>query len=167
MMGVVQMLKESKIVWIYPSKNINCCLRLYEIDVGLCLKNYTKKANFYLQSLKNSTPKQRYGHEVVGQNKMKEVVKELLCSAKIDCYFTNHLLRRSGGSRLFQAGVEQKLVKELTGHRSDAIDCYQITSECQRQKFSGRIAGESNGNEKSTKESEVNVMKFKQNSLLR
>ena len=36
--------------------------------------------------------------------------------------------------------MDRKLVKEVTGHRSDAIDCYQITSDEQRQKLSEIIA---------------------------
>ena len=139
--GIDQMHKERKIVWIYPSKNINRCpVRLVEKYLGLCPKNYFKKSNFYLQSLRCPTPKQWYGREVLGANKVKEVVKELLSSAKIDGYFTNHSLRRCGSTRLFQAGIDRKLVKEVTGHRSDAVDCYQITSEAQREKLSNIIA---------------------------
>ena len=146
--GLLQMRKERKIVWIYPSKNINRCpVRLFEKYLSLCPKGYTKKANFYLQSLKCPTPKQWYGREVVGSNKVKEVMKDLLSNAKIDRYFTNHSLRRSGGTRLFQAGVERKLVKEVTGHSSDAVDCYQITSDQQREKISKIIAGEISENQ--------------------
>ena len=77
--------------------------RLTAKYISLCPKNYVKKANFYLQNLKSPHPKQWCGHEA---NKLKEVVKDLLSSAKIDGYFTNHSLRRSGGSHLFQAGVD-------------------------------------------------------------
>ena len=105
--GLQQMRKERKVVWIYPSKNINRCpIRLFSKYISLCPKGYYKKDNFYLQSLKHPTPKQWYGREVVGSNKLKEVVKNLLMSAKIDGYFTNHSLRRSGSTRLFQTGVE-------------------------------------------------------------
>ena len=45
----------------------------------------------------------------------------------------NHLLKCSGGMRLFQAGVDRKLIKEATGHKSDAVDAYHITGEHQRQ----------------------------------
>ena len=33
------------------------------------------------------------------------------------------------------------MVKEVTGHRSDALDCYQITSEEQREKVSSVLQG--------------------------
>ena len=79
----------------------------------------------------------------MGQHSLSKVVKNLLSSASIDGYFTNHSLRRSGASRLFQANVDRKLVKEATGHSSDAVDAYQITSDAQRQKLSEIIAGQS------------------------
>ena len=140
--GLGQMRKERKIVWIYPSKNINRCpVRLVEKYLGLCPPNYTKKPNFYLNTLKLPHPKQWYSREVMGANNVRKVVKELLMSAEIDGYFTNHSLRRTGGSRLFQAGVDRKLVKEFTGHRSDAVDCYQITSDKQRETLSNILSG--------------------------
>ena len=73
---------------------------------------------------------------------MQEFVKELFSSAKIYIhdYFTNHSLRCTGGSRLFQAGVDRKFVKEVTGHHSNAVDCYQITSAKQREHLSNVIA---------------------------
>ena len=45
-----------------------------------------------------------------------------------------------GGSRLFQASVQRKLVKETTGHSSDAVDAYQITSDEQRQQISNILS---------------------------
>ena len=60
-------------------------------------------------------------------------------AAKIPGFFTNHSLRHSGGTRLFQAGVDRKLVKEATGHKSDAEDKYQITQETQRRMISSVI----------------------------
>ena len=62
--------------------------------------------------------------------------------AKIEGFFTNHSLRRSGGTRLFNAGIDRKLVKEATGHKSDAVDQYQVTSDQQCEAMSRVIAGE-------------------------
>ena len=73
----------------------------------------------------------------------KEVVKQLLSATETNGYFTNHSLCCSGTSRLFQAGIKRKLVKEITGHRSDASDCYQITSEQQHAHLSNVLQGPS------------------------
>ena len=64
-----------------------------------------------------------------------------MASAGYDGFFSGHSLRRTGGSRLFQAGVQRKLVKEVTGHASDAIDKYQVTSDSQRAAMSNILQG--------------------------
>ena len=138
--GIKDMKRDRKIVWVYPSEDQSKCLvRIIEKYMGLCPKYYSKK-NFYLQSLVKPKPTQWYGNQVVGMNTLSTVVKELMKEAGIDGFFTNHSLRQTGGTHLFQAGVERKLVKEATGHQSDAIDAYQITSDDQRKMLSEIIA---------------------------
>ena len=117
-----------------------CAVRLIDKYLGLCPPK-TTKPNFYLRSLEKINPGQWYGNQALGQNKIQEGVKNLLKSAKLDGYFTNHSLRRSGTTRLFQAGVDLKLIKEYTGHCSDVVDKYSITSENQRENISTIIAG--------------------------
>ncbi len=43
--------------------------------------------------------------------------------------FTNHLLRVSAATRMFSSGIEEQIVKECTGHCSDAVRAYKRTSE--------------------------------------
>ena len=138
--GLADMQNEHKIVWVYPSENIDRCpVRLTQKYLSLC-PQYTKKPNFYLQSKQKYTPSIWYAGQVVGENSIAKVVKELMKEAKIDVFFTNHSLRRSGCTRLFNAGIDRKLVKEATGHRSDAVDAYQVTSDEQRLTMSKVIA---------------------------
>ena len=82
--------------------------------------------------------------------------------AKIEGFFTNHSLRRSGGTHLFNAGIDRKLVKEAMGHTSDAVDAYQITSEKQREIMSKVISedpsiGAEQHNFKKKEENEVKI----------
>ena len=63
-------------------------------------------------------------------------MSNLLKSANLDGHFTNHSLQRTSATRLFQAGIDRKLIKEFTGHTSDAVDKYQITSNIQRSDMS-------------------------------
>ena len=79
------------------------------------------------------TSSQWYSDQVVGRNTISKVVRNLMEKAGINGFFTNHSARRTGGTRLFRAGVQCKLVKEMTGHTSDAIDQYQLISDAQRQ----------------------------------
>ena len=138
--GLKNMKSERKVVWVYPSSNINRCpVRLVEKYLSLCPKYYNKP-NFYLQSLHKPTANRWYAGQVVGQNTLGKVIKTMLHNSKLDGYFTGHSLRRSGISRLFQAGVDRKIIKELSGHRSDAVDCYAVTSDEQKAEVS-RILG--------------------------
>ena len=132
--GLNSMRKDHKIVWVYPSFNIQRCpVRLVDKYLGLCppVDNEKKRNNMYLRSLTKTTPAQWYSTRVLGINAVKKTVGSLLKDAKLDGYFTNHSLCRSSTTRLFQAGVDHKLVKEFTGHSSDAVDKYQITSHDQ------------------------------------
>ena len=90
--------------------------------VSLC-PEFVKKENFYLQSLTKPTPACSIG----------KIMRKLMAEAGYDGFYSGHSLRRTGSTRLFQAGVQCKIVKECTGHRSDAVDQYQITSEEQKE----------------------------------
>ena len=139
--GLADMRRDRKEVWIFPnSDNINRCpVRLIKKYLSLC-PSFTKHSNFYLRSKIKPTPKQWYMDQVVGENSLGKVIATMMSAADIAGYFTNHSARRTGGTRLFRAGVERKLVKECTGHSSDAVDKYQITSDEQRQKMSKILA---------------------------
>ena len=144
--GLSDMRRDRKVVWVFPNKaNMQRCpVRLVQKYISLCPKGYYKKSNFYLQSLQKLSPNQWYGERVVGQQTIGKVIKKLMEEADIQGYFTNHSARRTGGTRLFQAGIDRKLVKEATGHMSDAVDKYQVTSHAQRKVMSEILAGNQN-----------------------
>ena len=148
--GLKHMRKERKVVWIHPSENVNRDpVRWVEKYISLCppVTPKTKKFNFYLRSLEKPTPTRWYGEQIVGVNTIRSNVKTILKDANIDRYMTNHSLRRSSATRLFQNGVDKKLVKEFTGHVSDAVDKYQETSDTQRAQMSKIIHGKQFNND--------------------
>lgn len=54
--------------------------------------------------------------------------------AGISSHKTNHCLRTTGPSELFQAGVPEKIIKERTGHRSLEVLCiYEHTTKQQHR----------------------------------
>ena len=133
--GISNLKKDRKVVWIFPSKNISRCpARLIDRYVSLCPKvtSKTKKLNFYLRSLEKPNPAQWYGIQLVAKNTLSKIVGKLLKSCNLDGYFTNHSLHRTSATRLFQAGVDRKIM----GHASDALDKYQITSKKQKEHVS-------------------------------
>ena len=153
--GLNDLKKERKIVWIYPSKNVDRDpVRLTQKYLSLWPPQ-TRKPNFYLRSLDKPTIKRWYGDHVVAETKLRGVVKDLLSAAEIDGYFTNHSLRRSCPTRLFQAGVSEKIVREVTCHRSNALHAYQITADNQREQVSNIIANNPDGENSDNESCEV------------
>ena len=137
------MKKDRNIVWVYPSEDpTRCPIRLVDKYISLLpeVTPKTKKFNFYLRSLEKSNLAQWYGEQVVGHHSLTKVAGELL--KECGGFFSNHSLCRTSTTRLFQAGVDRKVIKEFTGHVSDAVDKYQITSEAQKESLSKIIGGE-------------------------
>ena len=143
--GLKSMRKQRKIVWVHPSNDkTRDPVRLVEKYISLCppVSPKTKKFNFYLRSLERPTPTRWYGEQIVGINSIRKVVQNIAKNAESMGFMTNHSLRRSGATRLFQNGIDRKLVKEFTGHVSDAVDQYQVTSDQQRCEMSRVLQGE-------------------------
>ena len=139
--GLNDLRKERKEVWIHPNVQNpdRCPVMIIDKYVSLC-PEYSKKENLYLQSLTNPTPACWYAKEVLGTNSIGKIIAKLMESAGYEGFYSGHSLRRTGSTRLFQAGVQRKIVKECTGHRSDAVDKYQITSDEQRKTVSEIIS---------------------------
>ena len=140
--GLRDMKKERKIVWIKPNSNPSRCpVRIVEKYIKL-LPTTGSKPNLYLHSLKAPKPSLWYCEVPLGINKVRSVVSEMLKDAGLDGFFTNHSLRHTAATRLFQAGKNVKLIKEVTGHVSNAVEKYEMNSDSQRMEVSSIIQGE-------------------------
>ena len=140
--GLKDMKKERKVVWIKGNSDFRRCpVRLVEKYLSL-VPIEGSKPNFYVQSLRKPRPNCWYSTTPVGINKICGVVASILKDGGLNGYFTNHSLRRTCATRLFQAGENVKIVKEFTGHISDAVHKYQQTSDQQRMKASSIIQGD-------------------------
>ena len=71
----------------------------------------------------------RYQRSPVGVNTLNKILPEKLCGAAGIKKKTSHSLRITCAPRLFQESVEEGLIRERTGHRSDARELYFGTSE--------------------------------------
>ena len=141
--GLNDMKNDRKEVYVFPNENFDRDpVRLVDKYLGLCPPQYVKK-NFYLQSLRKPTPATWYGYQVVGEKTIGKIVSDLMASAGYKGYFTGHSLRRTGTTRLSNAGVSTKIIKECTGHRSDAVNKYQVTSADQKEACSHIVSGKS------------------------
>ena len=57
-----------------------------------------------------------FSTQVVGHNILANTVKRICQAAGIDGHFTNHSLRATAATRLFEAGVDEQLIMQRTGH---------------------------------------------------
>ncbi len=65
----------------------------------------------------------------LGINAVAKVVNTLMTRAGIPGRFTNHSLRVTAATRKFNTSVKEQVVKEHTGHKSDAVCAYKCTSD--------------------------------------
>lgn len=70
----------------------------------------------------------------VGQNELNKMVQRMCQEAGVAGKKTNHSLRATGASQLFQANVPEKIIQQRTGHRSlQALRHYERTTSERHQ----------------------------------
>ncbi len=120
-----------KVVHVYGHSNIERnIVRLYKKYV-LLLPQEGKCPALYKYSLARG---RRSGHtwysdKPLSINTVTKTVKSMMQKIGAEGCFTNHSLRVSAATRMFSSGIEEQIVKERTGHRSDAVRAYKHTSE--------------------------------------
>ena len=68
---------------------------------------------------------------------MGNVVKKVLGKAGFDGHFTNHSLRRSCATNLYDKGIPEQVIQETTGDRSvEVVRAYKRTSSAMKRKMS-------------------------------
>ena len=114
--------------------------------------------NFYVQPLcNNSIPvdpgKPWFTANPIGRNSLSKIVKEVCVEGGISGNKTNHSLRATGASHMYQAGVPEKLIQETTGHLSTSGVRQYERSTIDQQRAVSRIL--SSGASTSTYEAEL------------
>ncbi len=120
-----------------------CFVQLFKKYNSLCPHDRPKGA-FYLQPLKNPKSNCWYSIKPIGHNTLEGTVARLCKEAGIPGFRTNHSLRATTATRLYQAGVDEQLVMERTGHQSlEGVCSYKHTSEAQQANLSDILNGSS------------------------
>ena len=93
---------------------------------------------FYLKPFTKPCQNCWYYNRPIGHNVLGNTVKRLCAAIGVDGNFTNHSLRRTCATRLFQAGVDEQQIMNVTGHRTtNAVRLYKEIS--QEQEKSSKI----------------------------
>ena len=61
----------------------------------------------------------------MGKNTIGEYLKKIMEERGIQGHFCNHSLCKSTATRLFEKGIDPQLIKEQTGHKSEAVMRYK------------------------------------------
>ena len=76
----------------------------------------------------------------IGVHSLQMIVSILCKKAGFSGFYTNQL-RASDATRLYEAGVEEQLLMETTGHRSEAVRAYKPTGDRQKMEVSSILQG--------------------------
>ena len=77
-----------------------------------------------------------FAKQPVGVNTLSKVVSGICNEAQFPGYFTNHSLRAIAAMHLYDANIDEQMICETTGHRSNSICCYKCTSESKKRAIS-------------------------------
>jgi len=69
------------------------------------------------------------------------MVKCMMKKSGVRGHFIYHSLRATAVSRLFQEGVDEKLIRGVTGHRSEALNIYKRVTDKQPVEVSKIVQG--------------------------
>ena len=139
---------DPKIVKVYPNiDQSRCVVRYFEKYLSL-LPIGGKHGELYLyekKGVKNaSTDGVWYKDSCVCINPLRATVKKLLGMAGFTKgNFRNHSLRSTCCTRLYDARKDKQLIKEISGHRSNAVRNYKKTSDSLRREVSVCLQGKS------------------------
>ena len=125
---------------VYHHENLDdpnrCFVRLYKLYMSLCPAD-PPSDSFYLMPLQNPSATCWYSSRPLGYHKLDNTVARFCKSAGIPGYKTNHSLRVTAATRLYDSGIDEQLVMETTGHCStEGVCTYKRTSKTQRQQVS-------------------------------
>ena len=121
----------------HPDK---CIVRIFNEYCCRCPQNRPENS-FYLKPLTKPKGEVWFSTVAIGHNTLDKTISRICKNAGIAGYKTNHSLRVSLATRLFQKGIEEQLIMAKTGHRStEGIRNYKRVSKEQLTDLSDAVA---------------------------
>ena len=127
-----------------------CLVEVYRLYLGFCDFPCKMDKAFYFRPKKNRLG---FDNVPVGINTLNQILPNM-CSVAGIRKKTAHCLRVTCATSLFNAGVDEKLIRERTGHRSNALFQYEKANREQMVKVSSILGTES---KKCTTTSDVEI----------
>ena len=118
-----------------------CPVRLYKEYMAHVPKDAPANS-FYLRPLQEPERKIWYYKIAAGRETLGIVVAQVMKGASFEGYYSNHSLRRTCATRLYDKGLPEQLIQETTGHRcADGVRCYKHTTTFAKRGASEIVEG--------------------------
>ena len=133
---------KSKVVPLYPCPDIGERCPVYILDkyISKLPDKFRKDDFFYARPLEKIPDDENapwYAPVPLGKHTLQSMVQKMCTEAKIEGCKTNHSLRATAATQMFQQGAPEKLIQERTGHRSlEGLRSYERCSENQHRALS-------------------------------
>ena len=81
-----------------------------------------------------------YTNRPMGKNTLGGYIEDMMKRGGVEGNFKNHSMRKSTCTRLFRKGVDPQLIKEQTGHKSEAVMLYKKSNLKQKKEVSDMLS---------------------------
>ena len=113
----------------------------YNFNMAAHPTDYKCSDGFYLRQLAMPKGNVWYSCQPIGHQKLATVVGDMAKHVNLEGKITNHSLRATAASHLYQQNVDEQLVMETTGHHSNCVHNYKHMSSEQLHYLSGILYG--------------------------
>ena len=98
-----------------------------------------------LDTFPSDSSRSAFKKQRVGVNTLKNMLPELSRRSGVGVHYTNHSLRATSITRMFNNGIPEKVIAETSGHKSaKALRCYEHTSSAQQQAVTASVNVDAN-----------------------
>ena len=116
---------DPKEVDVYPIQNPERCpLRIFLKYLSLLPVNCNCK-KLYLQPKKKFTPDVWFQDRPAGENRLRDTIKDVCSKAGFTWIFFKSFSEGTAATRMYRCNIDEKLIQEITGHRSLAVRAYK------------------------------------------
>jgi integrase len=118
-----------------------CIVTLFKKYIYHCPPEDKRPDAFYLRPLAKPNGSIWYACQPIGQHKLANVVAEVCKKGGLQGHRTNHSLRATAASRLYDQNIDEQLICEVTGHRSNAVRNYKRTTTSLKRQVNSVVQG--------------------------
>ena len=117
---------------------MNCLGNIYSWVLG----GPTSWPRFYVQTDPKWEPRSDYWYtnRPIGKNTLGGYIEDMMKRGGVEGNFKNHSMRKATCTRLFRKGVDPQLIKEQTGHKSEAVMLYKKSNLQQKKEVSDMLS---------------------------